>query len=107
METGTEQDIPDPATLLPDISERLRDFIIKACARNPDDRYQNINEVMDAIKDFSNEVGHTKNKTNPQGRKMRIFYLVYENGNQNKIDLLVDEFNSTIKKMELNLKLGI
>lgn len=106
MEARTEKDIPDPATLVPDISEKMRDFVIKACARNPDDRYQNINEVLDAIKEFSNNNGHIKNEIHPPKRKMRTFFLVYENENTNKIDSLVNEFNSSVEQFGAELKVG-
>jgi hypothetical protein len=35
-----------------------------------------------------------------------MFYLVYENGNKKKVDLLVDEFNSSMKKIGVEFRSG-
>jgi serine/threonine protein kinase len=49
MEMIRNEDIPDPKGRVPDIPVLLRDFIIKACRRDPSRRYQDMRETMEAI----------------------------------------------------------
>jgi eukaryotic-like serine/threonine-protein kinase len=43
------EDIPDPAESLPALPEKLRDFIIKCCQRDPDRRYQNAQQAKEDL----------------------------------------------------------
>ena len=49
MEMIRYEDIPDPIERAPDIPALLRDFIIKACQRDPSERYQDMRQAMEAI----------------------------------------------------------
>jgi serine/threonine protein kinase len=49
MDFIRKEDIPDPMDRVPDIPVLLRDFIIKACRRDPSRRYQDMREAMEAI----------------------------------------------------------
>ena len=42
MEMRANSEIPDPTAETPDLPKALRNFIFKACARDPSQRYQNI-----------------------------------------------------------------
>ena len=46
MDMHIKIDIPDPASLVPDIPEALSKFILKACARDLTERYQNMTEAI-------------------------------------------------------------
>jgi len=50
MEAIRNQDVPDPVTLLPDIPELQRKFIVKACQRDPDKRYQHASQALEALR---------------------------------------------------------
>jgi len=49
MDMIRNEDIPDPMDLVPDIPVLLRDFIIKACQRNPLNRFQDMRQAMEVI----------------------------------------------------------
>lgn len=42
MHLHVTEEIPDPAALVPDLAEALRTFILKACRRDPADRYPDL-----------------------------------------------------------------
>lgn len=46
IEHRLKEEIPDPSLECPDIPENLRRFIIKACRRDPEERYRNTDEAM-------------------------------------------------------------
>jgi CRP-like cAMP-binding protein len=41
-----EEEIPDPKKILPDLTDSLHKFIIKACRLNPDERYADLGEAI-------------------------------------------------------------
>jgi serine/threonine protein kinase len=56
MEMHVKQDIQDPAEIIPDLPEALRRFIIKACARDPNHRFQSATEALVALESLASEI---------------------------------------------------
>jgi hypothetical protein len=106
MEMRAQKKIPDPADLVPNMPGSLRDFIRKACARNPDDRYQNMSEVLAAVKPLAVEYGLLNGGSYAPKRKMRMFYLIYEDEDTREIKEAVDEFNIRMQRINAELKAG-
>jgi serine/threonine protein kinase len=59
-----------PTTINPDIPLALESIVMKAIAKNPDDRYQSAEEMLDAVSDFEevnqdaiNKAGQSRKKT--------------------------------------------
>jgi serine/threonine-protein kinase len=44
-----ENDIPDPATTMPDLPSPLRDFIVNACRRDSGERYASAHDALNAL----------------------------------------------------------
>ena len=61
--------IPDPADVVANIPEALRQFILKACQRNPDRRSQTVTEALDDLQHLALELGLTG--TQPGEAKMK------------------------------------
>ena len=106
MEMRANREIPDPAELIPDIPGSLRDFIRKACARDPDDRYQNIPEVLASMESLAAEYGITNGRPYELKRKIRMFYLVYGDEDTKELKAAVDEFNVRMQRIGVELKAG-
>ncbi len=47
------QEIPDPRSLRPDLSDGLCRVVIKASKNNPDERYQSVSEIISDLKDLA------------------------------------------------------
>jgi len=56
MEMHVNQDIQDPAEVVPNIPEGLRKFIIKACARDPKRRFQSVTEALEVLEFLAGEM---------------------------------------------------
>jgi serine/threonine protein kinase len=106
MEMRTDQDIPDPAELIPDMPGPLRDFIRKACARDPDKRFRNIAEALASMQSLAAEYGLTNGGPYEPKRKIRMFYLVYGDEETKELKEAVDEFNIKMQRIGVELKAG-
>jgi serine/threonine protein kinase len=106
MEMRTEREIPDPAELMPNMPGALRDFIRKACAREPGERYQNIPEVLIEMKPLAAEYGLTNGEYYEPKRKMRMFYLVYGDEVTKELTAAMDDFNTRMQCIGVELKAG-
>jgi len=106
MEMRTEQEIPDPVEYAPDISESLRAFILKACARDPDRRYQDISEALSSISEFINGNGFNKIESSRLKRNMQSFYLVYGSDKISEIKTAIEDFNIAMQRIGVELKTG-
>ena len=59
LKLHVEEDIPDPAEAIPGIPEGLRQFIIKACARDASRRYREMPEVLRDLQPLAAWIGLT------------------------------------------------
>jgi CRP-like cAMP-binding protein len=106
MEMRANAEIPDPAVIVPDLPAILRNFILKACARRPPDRYQNIPEVLEAIGSLIRDYGLTNGQDFKTKRNVRMFYLVYGDEQKNGLRSAMDEFNAKVQSLGIELKAG-
>lgn len=106
MEMRTNQEIPDPAVEIPDLPPTLRDFILKACSRDPSARYQDITEAMESLKVLGSGYGLTNGEAVKAKRKVRMFYLIYGDEQQSGLRTAMDEFNAKVQQLGLELKAG-
>lgn len=49
LEMHSNIEIPDPISLRPDIPDELRQLIIKATQKSPDERFQNVSEIIGSL----------------------------------------------------------
>ena len=106
MEMRANQEIPDPAVEIPDLPATLRDFILKACSRDPSARYQDITEAMESLKVLGSGYGLTNGEAVKAKRKVRMFYLIYGDEQQSGLRTAMDEFNAKVQQLGLELKAG-
>ena len=103
----TNNEIPDPAIEIPNLPKTLHDFILKACARDPANRYQDIPEALKALNPFigGDDASKNGNSSNPQ-RKVRMYYLVYGDDQHPGLRQALDEFNAKVQNLGIELKAG-
>ena len=101
-----DSDIPDPASEIPDLPETLREFILKACARDPSNRYQDIPEALEALKPLTSDNELNNGKAYKTQRKVRMFYLVYGDEQKSGLRKAMDEFNAKVQNLGIELKAG-
>jgi serine/threonine protein kinase len=92
LDLHVRQDIPDPAEAVPGLPEELRAFVLKACARNPEERYRNIPEIMEDLQPLSGSREFSSIREQTSNRKMTSIHLIYDEAMQKEMDGLVEEF---------------
>jgi serine/threonine protein kinase len=104
IEMHLEQNIPDPAAVRSDIPEALRQFVLKACARKPDDRYQSIDEVLGVLLPLAEELGLTPDLRTHHKKGLTTLHLIYEEGQRLALKQLLEDFNAKARKIGVELK---
>lgn len=104
MDKHVHNDIPDPAETVPNLPQELRRFILKACQRDPKDRYQNSAQAMLELLPLVDETIHTQGRQPVDSQKMVNIFLSYQEQHQPALTRLMEEFTTKAKKLGVNLK---
>jgi serine/threonine protein kinase len=106
MDVHVEQEIPDPEGQIEGLHPRLRTFILKSCARDPERRYRNISEVLQDIGPLAEELGNHDQKITSEPRKIATLVIIYKNEQQLTMKRLLEEFSDKAEKAGIILKAG-
>jgi hypothetical protein len=98
------QDIPDPAELVSELPEWLRKFILKACRRQPAERYQNMSQVLKDLRPLARQTYSRQRQTELVMRKTTTLTIDYQNKHQQAIDRLLGEFSLKVNELGAYLK---
>ena len=106
MHMRVKCDIPDPATVLPELPDGLRRFILKACARFPGDRYMAIEQVLEDLGPLSREYGFPEMSRNSERQNISTIFLVYGDKHQSALKHLMEDLSSKAKKVGIKMKVS-
>ncbi len=95
------QDIPDPMEDATEIPPSFRQFILKACARDPDQRYQQVHEILQDLMPLTEDISLPEYL---EKRKMINLFLVYNQNQELVLNRLVEDFSAKVKKLGIILK---
>lgn len=105
MDLHLEKDIPDPATLVPNLPDGLRRFIIRACRRNPAERYQSMDEALKDLNTLYRQLSICSTADEPERkRRMASLFLFYQDHQLGAVNRLLDEFSNKAQEMGLTIK---
>ena len=96
--------IPDPADAVSNIPEPLRQFILKACQRNPAHRYQNVTEALDDLNRLADELGIISNYPVEEKVNMTSLFMVYNENQQPAVKQLMKSLRDQAKELGIDLK---
>ena len=99
------QDIPDPGLIISDMPDELRAFIIKAARCNPDQRYQDMNQAIAALRPLIEEDTQPKSKGLNNKKKSVSLFLTYSDKNQSAFQQLVDVFKTDAKALGVDVNI--
>jgi hypothetical protein len=99
-----EQSIPDPLEMVYHINAHLREFILKACERDPKKRYQSIEEAILTLERAAQDLGIGSANKFKAKRKMSSLFLLYRDDQQLKLNKLLEEFSDKVKKEGIVLR---
>ena len=94
MELRLKQDIPDPVEIVPDLPAALRKFVMKACARDIRQRYQNIAEAIQELQPLAGDHGPAIEIDSSANRKMATMFLLYTDEHQPELNRMMEEFQN-------------
>ena len=75
---------PDPKNIIVDLPESLRQLVIKACRRNPAERYKDMHQVISEIISLAKELG-LDNMAELAERKKTHIHLPYDSEPRNQL----------------------
>jgi CRP-like cAMP-binding protein len=107
MKLHRTQDIPDPAESVVDLPEAMRNFILKACRRDPADRYRSVGEALEDLQPLAPEMALRYNYANTGARKTTTVLLSCKDENQPELQRLLERFEEKAKKLRIDFKVNL
>jgi hypothetical protein len=104
MNLHVERDIPDPGAQVPDLPAEFLQFIRRACARDPDERYPAISHALQDIEPLGVRLGVSRERAALEKQKMSTVFLFYRDHQQLELNRLVEEFTDRVKELGVTLK---
>ena len=104
MELHVERDIPDPAEHIADLPESLRHILLKACAREIEQRYRDIPELLKDLNLLAGEMGISGPTPVSARKRMATLFLIYEDHQQLELNKLMEAFSLEVEEMGITLK---
>ena len=100
------EDIPDPATLLPEISSELREFVQTAARRDPERRYPSVRHALEALRPLAERLDVTGRHVPARPRKMSNLLLFYPEEQQVALKSLMEEFSAKAQELGADLRIA-
>jgi serine/threonine protein kinase len=104
MKLHRTQDIPDPAARIPDMPDALRRFIIKACHRDPTQRYQKVATALTDLLPLAGTVGLRNNYSKSAPRRTMNVVLSYSAAGIKPLQDLLEKFATEAKERGIDLR---
>jgi len=96
--------IPDPADVVPDIPETLRQLIIKACRQDPAQRYQTVAQALDDLSPLADELGIAGKRPTEEKINMTSLFIVYNENKQPAVKQLMQNLRAQAEELGIDLK---
>ena len=106
FDENLKRDILDPAEFIPDLPKELRQFILKASHSDPEQRYQNTDQALEALGPLIKEAVLTRNNLSVEKHNISTFFLIYKDEHQLPLNQLMDELRTKIHKLGVELKVA-
>lgn len=106
MDLHVNEDIPDPALLVPDLPRELQRFIVKSCARDPGQRYQNMTEAMAEIEPYFHAISAKKKVIMSVKQHMTSVFFMYNDEQVKTLNLLLEEINGKAAELGVSMRVA-
>jgi predicted Ser/Thr protein kinase len=104
MDLIVQQDVPDPSVKATYLPEVLRKFVLKACARDLEQRYQSSKAALKDLFALAETYGITENSFTIERRNMLNLFMLYKDEQQLALNELLEEFSGKVKDLGVVLK---
>jgi serine/threonine protein kinase len=99
-----EQPIPDPRSINPHLPPEFCNLIIKAAEKDPGNRYDNVQQILDELMQLAKESGVERTLQPSDTRKVMGLFMSYTSDRQLEINKLVEEFSNKSAKLGFKLQ---
>lgn len=104
MDAHLNKEMPDPRNWVSDIPDSLCQFIWKATRKDPEKRFQNMEELISALQQISRDTGLAGPAGRQAERKMTGLFLFYQEDQHLALNALLKEFSRKVKDAGIALK---
>lgn len=98
------REIPDPAERVQDLPGPLREFIIKACRRDPEQRYQTAQEALAVLGPLAEAAFRSRPSVQRENTTNICVTMSYAPENRADLHGLLEEFQEKARKLGIQLK---
>jgi len=104
MDLHVTQDIPDPAETVADIPEHLRTMILKSCARDPSQRYQSVDEILEVLSPLVEAFDLSGPSVSSKSEQMTTVCILHEEAHRQDLQRMIETFKKRIEEKGMQLK---
>jgi serine/threonine protein kinase len=104
MDMHLKQDVPDPSDIRPDIPPELRQIVLTAGNRQPDQRYQNVQQMLEILVPLARKFGLSSDDIGSGKKSMTTLHLIYQDEKRLALKKLMEEFSLKAKEIGVELK---
>jgi len=101
------EDVPNACSLVPDLPSDIHLIISKATQKNPDDRYQSIEELIHDLAPVARRLGLTLSggpNHASRGTNMMGLFLFYRDDHSEMLTALLTDFTRELRKIGVELR---
>jgi len=100
------RDIMDPGQINPAIPSELRRFIVTCARCSPDQRYQDMDQAIAAIRPLVKEFKLPEDRLTAEKRKISTLMLTYTDENHQELSRLVEMFKTNARELGVDVKMS-
>jgi serine/threonine protein kinase len=97
-------EVPDPRGVNPEIPVELSDFVRKATRKAPEDRYQNVAQILQELKPLAGRLGVDLPPESSKAGNLMTLFLFYRDEHQQILNRLISEFTQELAKTGVILR---
>jgi hypothetical protein len=90
--------------LIPNSPEPLRQFILKASRRNPDQRYQTVTQALGDLNRLAGQLGIGSKHAADEKMNMTSLFMVYKENQQPAVEQLMKKLRAQARELGIDLK---
>jgi hypothetical protein len=91
--------------LIPEIPDELREFILNSARRDPDQRYQDMDQAAAILRPLVQNNRLTRSDSAIEHKKSASLFLSYTDENQSALKQLVDVFKANAQALGIDVKM--
>lgn len=92
------EDLPDQRSLIPDLPDEFRTFLMRTVKKDPSSRYRDVSEALDGLLPLAEKIGVHSQPRYCMQNKMIGMFLLYQEDQQMELKRHIEEFNKKVSE---------